>query len=280
MFFKVFKLNYRIIISFIILIVCFFLFFHSTFAVDDYVKVPIVMYHSILKDTSKSGKYTITPSLLEEDFKYLKENNYSPIFMQDLINYVYENVNLPENPIIISFDDGYYNNYEYVLPLLQKYNFKAVISIVGEYTDKYSTSNEANPNYGYMRWCDINSAIDSNYIEFQNHSYSMHSGNGSMKKYSENFDTYKNRFKTDTLKLQDEFKNNTNYIPSTYTYPFGGISKGTTEILKELGFKASLSCTSGINYISKNSDCLFCLKRNNRPNNISTEAFFKKFKEK
>ena len=135
---------------------------------------------------------------------------------------------------------------------------------------------EANPNYSYMRWCDIKSSIESGYIEFQNHSYNMHSSNGSLKMSYEDFESYKIRFSNDILKLQNEFQDNTNYIPTTYTYPYGGITNGTTNILKELGFKASLSCTSGINYISKNPDSLYCLKRNNRPSNISSETFFYK----
>ena len=277
MFFKVFKLNYKIITFFILIgVIGFSLFYNVNANNEDCVRVPIIMYHSILKDTSKSGKYTISPTLLESDFKYLKDNNFSPIFMQDLIDYVYEDSPLPDNPIIITFDDGYYNNYEYVLPLLEKYEFKAVISIVGNYTDKYSETGEANPNYGYLRWCDINSAMQSGYLEFQNHSYDMHSGNGSMIVYNESLEHYKLRFSNDISKLQNEFKDNTGYIPTTYTYPFGGITNGTTDILKDLGFRASLSCTSGVNYISSNSDCLYCLKRNNRPANISSETFFNK----
>lgn len=274
MFFKVFKLNYKLIIFLILFFTVSISFVYITRADNDCIQIPIVMYHSILKDTSKSGRYIITPSLLESDFKYLKDNGFSPVFIQDLINYVYDDTPLPEKSIILTFDDGHYNNYEYVLPLLKKYNFKAVISVVGSYTDRYSETDEANPNYGYMRWCDINSSIESGYIEFQNHSYNMHSNGGSLKKYHEDFNNYKIRFSNDILKLQDEFKNNTGYMPNTYTYPFGGITNGTTSILEDLGFKASLSCTSGINYISKDPNCLYCLKRNNRPSNISSESFF------
>jgi peptidoglycan/xylan/chitin deacetylase (PgdA/CDA1 family) len=122
--------------------------------------------------------------------------------------------------------------------------------------------------------------IEDGTIEFQNHSYNLHSNtngrNGSMKRYGETFETYTNIFTSDTMKLQNEFKENTGYLPNTYTYPFGAVSKGTTNILKEMGFKASLSCTSGVNIITKDKDCLFLLKRNNRPSFISSEKFFEK----
>ena len=47
-------------------------------------------------------------------------------------------------------------------------------------------------------------------------------------------------------------------------------------IIKNMGFKASLSCEEGINYINKDKERLFLLKRNNRPSRISSEKFFSK----
>ena len=215
--------------------------------------------------------------------KYIKENGYTTITITDLINYVYSDYSLPEKPIIITFDDGHYNNLTYVLPLLEKYDMVAIISIVGKYTDTYSQSNEANPNYSYLRWSDINDLIQSNRIEFQNHTYDMHnmknSRRGCMKKKNESIENYSSVLTSDLKKLQDEFETNTGYIPNTFTYPFGAISNASLDIIKQLGFKASLSCEEGINVITKDPECLYALKRFNRPNNISTKSFFKKFEK-
>lgn len=290
--FKIIKLNHIIIVT--ILLVIFFtsiLFIYnivnakSTLDNDfnNGIKVPIVMYHSILKDTSKSNTYTITPSTLENDLQYIQKNNYSTITILDLINYVYYDNPLPEKPIIITFDDGYYNNYTYAVPLLKKYNMKAVISIVGKYTDTFSETDEANANYSYLRWKDISELISdsTNTIEFQNHTYNLHGINnsrkGCMKNYNEPYDLYKNMLTKDIMQLQNKFYEKTNYTPNTFTYPYGAISKESLDIIKSLGFKASLSCSSGVNIITKNPDCLYLLKRNNRPSYISSEDFFKKF---
>lgn len=100
-----------------------------------------------------------------------------------------------------------------------------------------------------------------------------------MKKRGEPLEQYTNTLSNDILKLQEDFKTNTNYIPNTFTYPFGAISKDSLNIIKNLGFKASLSCETGVNHITKDPDCLYSLKRNNRPNNISTEKFFAKLLE-
>ena len=247
---------------------------------EDYIDVPIIMYHSILKDPSRSNKYTVTPAVLEEDLKYIKDKGYTTVTIADLISYVYDNKPLPENPIVLTFDDGHYNNYGYLFPLLEKYDMKAVISIVGSYTDKFTETDEANLNYSYLRWKDIKELMDTGRIEFQNHTYNLHSNTGkrigTKKIKGETDEHYKSILKDDILKLQQEFEENTNYTPKCFTYPFGGISNASLDIIKELGFKASLSCEQGINKLTKNPNSLYLLKRYNRPSYISTYNFFQK----
>ena len=247
---------------------------------EEYIKVPIIMYHSILKDPSRSNKYTVTPSVLEEDLKYIKDNGYTTVTIADLISYVYNDTPLPEKPIVLTFDDGHYNNYGYLFPLLEKYDMKAVISIVGSYTDKFTETDEANLNYSYLRWKDIKELMDTGRIEFQNHTYSLHSNTGkrigTKKIKGETDEHYKSILKDDILKLQQEFEENTHYTPQCFTYPFGEISNASLDIIKELGFKASLSCEQGINKLTKNPNSLYLLKRYNRPSYISTYNFFQK----
>ena len=247
---------------------------------EDYIDVPIIMYHSILKDPSRSNKYTVTPAVLEEDLKYIKDKGYTTVTIADLISYVYDDSPLPEKPIVLTFDDGHYNNYGYLFPLLEKYDMKAVISIVGSYTDKFTETDEANLNYSYLRWKDIKELMDTGRIEFQNHTYNLHSNTGkrigAKKIKGETDEHYKSILKDDILKLQQEFEENTNYTPKCFTYPFGGISNASLDIIKELGFKASLSCEQGINKLTKNPNSLYLLKRYNRPSYISTYNFFQK----
>lgn len=154
---KILKLNYKLIISLllicIILFISIFAYSYAKSTEEKAIEVPILMYHSILK--SQSGDYIVHPDILERDLQYIQRNGYTTITITDLVNYVYEDIALPEKPIIITFDDGHYNNLTYAVPLLEKYNMVAVISIVGNYTDTFSKSNEVNSNYSYLRWKDI-----------------------------------------------------------------------------------------------------------------------------
>ncbi len=253
---------------------------------EDGIRVPIIMYHSILKKSNQIGKYVITPTEFENDLIYLKKQGYSTINMTELIDYVYNNAELPPKPVIITFDDGNLNNYIYGKPLLEKYEMKAVISIVGKYSEQFSstiasTSNPTNnPDYAYASWDQVKEMSDSGYFEIQNHTYNLHSNrkrNGIKRIKGEPLEDYSNILTSDISMLQDKLAEVTGIRPNTFAYPFGSISKESKDILKKLGFKATLSCAEGVNIINKNKkDVLFRLKRNNRPHGVPSANFFKK----
>jgi len=249
---------------------------------EDGIAVPIIMYHSILRHSKDLGKYVITPDEFESDLKYLKEHNYNAITMSDLVNYVYNGEDIPLKPVIITFDDGNLNNYLYGQPLLQKYGMKAVISIVGSYTDEFSVSPYPtnDPFYSFASWDQIKIISNSGYFEIQNHSYDLHKLDkryGAKRRKGESIEDYRKLLTDDVGRLQQKLTEVTGVTPNTFTYPFGAISKESIEILKELGFKATLTCAEGVNLINKNrKDPLFGLKRYNRPHGITSEKFFKK----
>lgn len=243
--------------------------------------VPIIMYHSVRKDESQWGRYVISPLQLEKDIIYLKQQGYTAVFVNDLIRYVNYDEKLPEKPCIITFDDGTYNNLTYVMPLLEKYDFKATISVVGSYTMAASESGEKpNPAYTYLRWEDINSMRKSGKVEFCNHSYDMHNfevRKGSSQLKGESYDDYRKAFLNDTFKTQNLLYENCGFKPNVYTYPFGSSCENGRRLVKNAGFEASLGVEERPNYINKkDSDCLYDLHRYNRPYGTSSEEFFKK----
>ena len=78
--------------------------------------------------------------------------------------------------------------------------------------------------------------------------------------------------------MQTRCKNNADITPIIYTYPFGEYSKESLTVLKELGFRISMTCNEGVNIITRDSECLYFLKRNNRPSNVETAVFFESIK--
>ena len=254
-----------------------------TFTENQSSPLPILMYHSVLKDPKRTGKYVITPKGFEDDIVYLKNAGYETVSLKQVIRFVYNGEPLPEKPILITFDDGMYNNKEYILPILQKHDACAVFAVVGSYTDEYSKSNVINPNYSYLRWCDIAELMDTGRVEFASHSYNLHNisanRHGTAKNKNENSLDFISLFHQDTQKMQSAFHTNCNFTPFSYAYPLGNFSSESEHVLKKSGFLASFSCIEGINIISEgDSDCLYLLKRYNRDGRLSSESFFKKLK--
>jgi len=247
----------------------------------DGIRVPVIMYHSILK--SRSGKYIVSPVVLEADMQHLIKHGYTTVFAQDVIDYVHGKGELPEKPIIITFDDGYYNNMIYVLPIFKKLGLKGVINIVGHYADKAVAEGDNNPNYSHLSWEQMRELKDSGVFEIGNHTYDMHNHGprtGVTKKRGESADDYRKALEADIGKLQCELTNKSGITPNIFAYPFGKYSKETPDILKDMGFEAIFTCNEGVNLIRRGDfETLMSLKRYNRPAGISTEKFFYKIIE-
>lgn len=241
------------------------------------VPVPILMYHSIYEESG--NKFVLSPKVLEEDLKYLKDNGFETVLITDLIAYAEDNVPLPEKPVVLTFDDGYLNNKTNMLPLLEKYDMCAVISVVGEFTDIFSKTEDLNPRYSHMTWDDIAELEETGRIEIGSHTYNLHhdgARQGSKKKSGENADAYKSMLRRDLLALQQALTEKSGVCPVTFAYPYGHVSEESLDIVKEVGFKASMSCYEKTNYITHDASCLYLLGRYNRPSGIRTQDFMAK----
>lgn len=207
-----------------------------------------LMYHQVLKDESRAGKYIITPNELESDLAYLSENGYVSVLPSQLVRIREQGGRLPEKTVIITFDDGYETGLYYVLPLLKKYGMKAVINVVGSYTDEYSRINEEGKHlsYAYLTWNEIKTLSDSGYVEIGNHTYDMHSNNGDRngcaRKENESDEQYRTVLYEDVARLSDKLQQVTGKRPVAFAYPFGSLSEGSAEIIGSAGISVFMTC--------------------------------------
>lgn len=271
------------ILIFAVLVMSAFLYFDASAedGENSGIELPVLMYHAICESPSKEGRFVITKDALEKDLKYLKEEGYTTISSAELIDFVENGTPLPDKPVLLTFDDGYYNNYCYAYPLLKKYNAKAIISIIGKHTDMYSKISEDNPAYSHITWDQAREMIESGLVEIQNHSYDSHTTDkgrdGTKKKNGESAAAYSEYIHDDIGRLQSEIKENLGYTPIVFTYPFGSISEASYDILEEMGFRVTLSCAEKTNVIKKRDlKCLYRLGRFLRTNKISAEKILKK----
>lgn len=242
--------------------------------------VALIMYHSLINDIEKSGLYTILPEAFENDIKYLKNNGYNFITVTDVIDFVNGKRDLPDKPIMITLDDGHYNNYLYAFPVMKKYSARCVISVLGKPTDEEAGAEEEMSEYSsHLTWRQIREMYESGFVEIQNHTYDLHTKSderiGTMKNDDENFEEYAGFLSADIMKLQNLLKEKTGIAPNAFTYPFGSISPESVEVLKSLGFEAAIAVDRQMNYIAVgDGEALYRLKRINRPHGPSSEEFF------
>jgi len=244
----------------------------------DAVSVPILMYHSVCPDESLAGRYIVTDSTFREDMEYLKTKGYTAVFVSDLIDYVYDGTPLPAKPVIVTLDDGYLNNLEYVLPILRETGMKAEISVVGAYSGNPGAEREKNIAYSHLDWDEIKTLSDSGYAEIGNHTWDMHGESaggrrGCKKLPGESAEEYGAAFAGDLEKLQTALEEKTGKTPEVFTYPYGKISPQAEEVLKKLSFRAALTCRPGVNHIVRDPEQLYALRRFNRPSGLGTGTF-------
>ena len=94
-------------------------------------RVPVLMYHAVGDDLRPGAELVVKTEELEKQLQHLLDRGYTPIWFEDL-----KHVDQIAKPVILSFDDGYRDNYTELFPLLQKYGVKATLFVVSGYLDQ------------------------------------------------------------------------------------------------------------------------------------------------
>ena len=96
-----------------------------SFEITPDVNVPILEYHAVGDDCWGYEELFARPDRLEELFGFLNDNGYDPIWFEDLAH-----LQDYDKPVMLTFDDGYDDNYTILFPLLKKYNIKATVFVI------------------------------------------------------------------------------------------------------------------------------------------------------
>lgn len=233
------------------------------------VALPVLMYHGLTEDPEKVSDYFITAEDFEKDLQWLRDHGYTTVSFQQLADYAEHGSRLPEKPVLLTFDDGYYNNYAKAFPLLEKYNAKAVINLIGSESDLYSNQVFRPEGGGNVTWGEAAAMADSGLVELGNHTYDLHKNDGSGRKGAdrlpgESFEDYRSALLEDLGKNQERIAAATGSPALVFAWPYGAwpTDGSADSILKELGFKGSLTSYQIMNTIRRDDpDSLFGLKR-------------------
>ena len=255
------KIKLRYVFCIIILILAIVIVFNIIIKrnnnVKEAVKIPILLYHEFVKVVPDSDpdnySYINTPQSFEENIKTLLENGYTFISFNELNDANNGKIKLPSKPILITMDDGYYSNYEYIYPILEKYNVKASIFIVTDNIEKEVDGKK------YLDWEQCLKMEESGLVEIYSHS----------KRH-----IFYNRFSLKTIvsDVKNSYKDIEEKLGKrelkVFAYPYGAYTKQSVLALKLIGIDMQVY-DIGINYYNKFNNSY--IKRINIPCEMTGE---------
>lgn len=196
------------------------------------VKVPIIIYHNvkpIYRGSIQQYAFSITPTTLEKHLKYFKEHGYTTISIDLLIDHFNKNIPLPPKPVILTFDDGWENQYIYAFPLLKKYNATAVFYI---YTNNIGHKN-------FLNWKEIKE-LDAAKMTIGSHTES-HLSLTSIKN--------KEKLIEEIMGSKKIIEENLGETINDFAYPYGHYNKNIMALAKEAGYTSARGTEKGTYHV-------------------------------
>lgn len=213
--------------------------------------VPILTYHHV--NPLKGDMVTVSVNHFEEQMSFLHRKGYHTLFVSELVEWMQGKRKVPKKSVVLSFDDGFWDNYEYAFPILKKYGLKATIFIVTGWISQ--ERDKARPrelvshhrcnqligqgqgNQIAMNWPEAKEMQESGLIEIESHTH------------SHNKELYQ-----DTPALREDLGHSREVIQSHLSksstclcWPGGRYSPESIIAAQEVGFTALCTTERGLN---------------------------------
>lgn len=212
--------------------------------------IPILLYH-FFHTHNKYEDWTTVISLradkFENQLKYLKDNNFMTLKLRDLELYVEGKVQIRENSVVLTIDDGDSTVFSLAYPIIEKYGVNATVFAI--------TSRDLNML-----------SKQTGFVEIHSHTHDMHITNRCSGGQGGLFKCVDYNQGLEDLKKSREVLNNTTYL----AYPFGEYTDLSIKLLKDAGYRMALTTNYGN---AKVGDDLYLLPRIYIYNEYSIETF-------
>ncbi|MCD5390702.1 polysaccharide deacetylase family protein [candidate division NPL-UPA2 bacterium] len=209
--------------------------------------IPVLMYHRVSPNRGrKAEKLRVSPEKFGWQMKYLFSRGYRTISASQLLDFCQGERALPKRRIIISFDDGYQDNFLYAFPILKKYEFRAIIFLVTDYIGSDSSWDEKGPE-PLLNWAEIEEMRQAG-MEFGSHSHAH--------RLLPSLPEEEIRLEVERSKsvLESKLGESVEF----FSYPWGKLSEAVKETVKDCGYRGAFSTLPGKNGVGEDS---FALRR-------------------
>ena len=222
--------------------------------------VPVLMWHNLAEESS--GDMTISVDTFRAQIEALHEAGFKTVSLQQLYDYVHFGTELPEKPIVLTFDDGYFSNYEYAFPILQEYDMQATIFAIGVSVgkDTYKDTDHAmTPHFGVD---EAREMVASGLISVQSHTYDMHQwppfedGNAQVRETLLPFDgeadaDYEAAVEADFAESRELLESITGQPVNALAFPEGAYVTLTQDALRSAGAELTFTTVRAVNTVVK-----------------------------
>ncbi|WP_294703413.1 polysaccharide deacetylase family protein [uncultured Fusobacterium sp.] len=203
-------------------------------------EIPVIMYHRVIRDKSEGGVHGIyvTESQFEKHLKYLKQKGFETITFKDLLNNKYKDrFNRGKKQIILTFDDGYTDNYNYAFPLLKKYGFKCVIYLLSHLNyNKWDVEVKENPEHKFeLMDMSMIKEMEEYGIEFGGHTKTH------PKLATLPIEIAQEEILTSKKVLEEKL----GHALISFAYPYGNLNEDVKKIVKNSGYNFAVATDSG-----------------------------------
>lgn len=196
----------------------------------------ILMYHSVDQDDALCNDYTIHVSTFREQMQWLADEGFTTILPSQLLS----GEPLPEKAVLITFDDGYADNYELAYPVLRELDCKAVISLITGYIGQ---------DDDFLTWEMCREMMDSGLVEFGCHTHKLHVLPGIQRLREETQEEYEARVFPDVEQSIAQIEENLGVTPVFFAYPQGIADEWAFDFIHEK-FPVTVLTWSGYNNVS------------------------------
>lgn len=207
------------------------------------VQVPILMYHYVSVPPPNADIYrldlSVTPDRFATHLLALSSTGYTTISLYDLLAHLTQGTPLPQKPVILSFDDGYRDNYENAFPLLQEFGMTATFFVVTDYINEGLSA--------YLTW-EMAREMQAAGMHIESHART----HVDLRNRKDSFLIWQALGSVETIESELGMR------PRFITYPSGHYDANTIRIFKDIDFWAGLTTIQGATH---STDNLFQLKR-------------------
>ena len=210
--------------------------------------VPILMYHSV---DNKAGTFFVSPENFAKQMEYIKKNGYEVITLDELVGSIRNKEHLKRNKVVITFDDGYQDNFINAYPVLKKYQFPATIFLITDFIDK---------NPAFLSWSEVK-IMSKDKISFGGHT-KTHFYLGSVTDDK----IVLNEIAGSKKAIEQQINMPVNY----FCYPGGGFNERVKALVVRAGYQGA--CATNRGFADFNSD-VYELKRIKVTNSDANKPF-------